>query len=130
MVGLEASLDLAAAVALVLVVIGLAAASWRLIAGPSSADRVVALEFISVGLVAIAALMAIQSENTAYLDFGIPVALAGFLAAVALARLIERRTAREHAKGSCSPPSDRRPYDAKPSRLGGRQAERRPRGSV
>ena len=121
-----ASLDLAAAVAFVLVVIGLAAATWRLIAGPSSADRVVALEFVSVGLVAIAALLAIQSENTAYLDFGIPVALAGFLAAVALARLIERHTARQHADSL----SDREPRDLTPTRLEERQAERRPRGSV
>lgn len=85
---------IATAVSLGLVFVGLAAACVRLVLGPSLADRVVALDFVSVGLVAITALLAIQTGHTAYLDVGAAVALTAFLATVAFARYAERRGAR------------------------------------
>jgi multisubunit Na+/H+ antiporter MnhF subunit len=93
MIVLGDPLLIATVVSLGLVCVGLAAACVRLVLGPSLADRVVALDFISVGLVAITALLAIQTEHTAYLDVGAAVALTAFLATVAFARYAERRGA-------------------------------------
>jgi multisubunit Na+/H+ antiporter MnhF subunit len=82
-------LHTALAVSMGLTILGLLAASVRLVLGPSRADRVVALDLITVLLVAIAAQLCLQFEEPAYLDLGLAIALIGFLATVAFARYIE-----------------------------------------
>ena len=82
-------LDAALFIATLLTLIGLAAACGRLFLGPSRADRVVALDLITVLLVAIAALAALRFDDGAYLDLGLTLALIGFLATVAFARYVE-----------------------------------------
>ena len=66
----------------------------RLIRGPSLADRVVALDMMTVLIVAFCGLFAISSEERAFLDVAVVLALVGFLATVALARYAERRMMR------------------------------------
>lgn len=80
---------LAVRVALGLALIGILAASVRLVLGPSRADRVVALDLITVLLVAIAALLVLVTGKLAYLDLSLALALIGFLATVAFARYVE-----------------------------------------
>ena len=84
------SLSVALNIAMVLTLTGLVAASVRLILGPSRADRVVALDLITILLVAIAAQLSLLYEEAAYLDLGLAIALIGFLATVAFARYIEK----------------------------------------
>ncbi|MFK7855807.1 MAG: cation:proton antiporter [Granulosicoccus sp.] len=86
MISISAALDIAMA----LTVVGLVAASIRLILGPTRADRVVALDLITVLLVSIAAQLSLLYKEAAYLDLGLAIALVGFLATVAFARYIER----------------------------------------
>ncbi len=83
------SIATALTIAMVLTVIGMVAACIRLILGPSRADRVVALDLITMLLVAIAAQLSLLYEESAYLDLGLAIALIGFLATVAFARYIE-----------------------------------------
>lgn len=85
------TLDTALSISLVLTVIGLCGGAVRLLLGPSPADRVVSLDLITVLLIAITSLLALQLENSAYLDLGLVLALIGFLATVAFARYIEQR---------------------------------------
>lgn len=85
MISLENSLN----IAMVLTVIGLVAASLRLVLGPSRADRIVSLDLVTVLLVAIAAQLSVLYNNAAYLDLGLAIALIGFLATVAFARYVE-----------------------------------------
>ena len=66
----------------------------RMLKGPSLPDRVVALDLITVLAVAFCALFAISSDEAAFLDVAIALALVAFLATVALARFSERRKAR------------------------------------
>ena len=66
-------------------------AFWRVAVGPSGADRVVALDLITILAVAICGLVAISSNRPAFLDVGVALALVAFLATVALARYIQRR---------------------------------------
>ena len=69
----------------------------RLVKGPSLPDRVVALDMLTILIVAFCGVFAIASGDRAFLDVAIVMALVGFLATVALARFAERRLARrEH----------------------------------
>lgn len=109
--------ELAAAMALGLTLIGTIAGCIRLVLGPSLADRVVSLDLVTVLLVAITALLALTTGEAAYLDLGLAIALVGFLATVAFARYAERRPKRSDdraeliavrtAEGASSPETTR-----------------------
>jgi multisubunit Na+/H+ antiporter MnhF subunit len=62
----------------------------RLVLGPTLADRVVALDLVTMILVVLLTLFALSVDNGHYLDAAIALALVGFLATVAFARYIER----------------------------------------
>ena len=66
----------------------------RLAKGPTLADRVVALDMMTVSIVAFCALFAIRAGTPVFLDVAVVLALIGFLATVALARFAERRLER------------------------------------
>ncbi|MEM9850902.1 MAG: monovalent cation/H+ antiporter complex subunit F, partial [Pseudomonadota bacterium] len=68
-------------------------ALYRLARGPSLPDRVVALDMMTVAIVAFCGLAAISSCDAAFLDVALVLALLGFLATVALARFAERHIA-------------------------------------
>jgi multicomponent Na+:H+ antiporter subunit F len=89
---LQTALD----VAFVMVMLGVAFAFVRLILGPSLPDRIVALDMMTVLIVSFCGLYAILSNDVAFVDVAIVLALVGFLATVALARYVERRNTREH----------------------------------
>ena len=81
-------------VSFVLVMLGVVFAFVRLILGPSLPDRIVALDMMTVLIVSFCGLYAILSEDPAFVDVAIVLALVGFLATVALARFVERRSLR------------------------------------
>jgi len=76
--------------ALVVLLISMVLALIRLIRGPAAADRVVALDLISVLIVAFLATYSIFAGETSFLDVAIGYALIAFLGTVALARFLER----------------------------------------
>lgn len=78
----------------IMVMVAVALGFIRLIKGPSLADRVVALDLMTVLIVAFCGLYALLSEVQAFLDVAIVLALIGFLATVAFARFIERKVIR------------------------------------
>lgn len=84
-------LRLAIEAGFILILASIALAFLRLVRGPSLPDRVVALDLITILAVAFCALFAIASEEAAFLDVAIALALVAFLATVALARFAERR---------------------------------------
>lgn len=86
-------LILAKDITLIMVVASLAIAFIRLARGPTLADRVVALDMMTVTLIAVCAVLAISTGVIALLDVALVLALVGFLATVALARYAERRDA-------------------------------------
>ena len=85
-------LDWALNFAFVAIMAGMAISLIRLARGPSMPDRVVALDLITVLAVAFCAVYAIASNEPAFLDVAIALALVAFLATVAFARFVERRT--------------------------------------
>lgn len=72
-------------------IIAIALAFVRLLRGPRQADRVVAIEVVFAASVAMTAAAASSTGYALLLDVGIGLALAGFVATIAWARLIERQ---------------------------------------
>lgn len=83
------TLELSIYIALALTIFGLIAGCIRMFKGPTPADRIVALDLVTVLLVAVSSLLALQLDNSAYLDLGLALALVGFLATVGFARYLE-----------------------------------------
>ena len=90
----ERFLDLCVTAGFAMIFGTVALALIRLAKGPTLPDRVVALDMMTVAIVAFCGLAAIRSGDTAFLDVALVLALVGFLATVALARFAERATAR------------------------------------
>ena len=91
-------LSYAGPVALLTVLLGIALCLVRLVIGPDAADRIVALDLISVQIVAFLAVYSVYSRETSFLDVAIAYALIAFLGTVALARFLMRspKTVRKH----------------------------------
>jgi multicomponent Na+:H+ antiporter subunit F len=83
-------LGLALLIAVFCLVGALLAAAWRLLVGPTLADRVVALDLVSMVLVVFLVLFKLVSGINAYMYAAIALALIAFLATVAFANYIDR----------------------------------------
>ena len=84
---LELAIDLAFAIVMVSIAMGF----YRIAKGPSFGDRVVALDMMTISIMAFCGLFAIFAEDRAFLDVAVVLALVGFLTTLALARFAERR---------------------------------------
>lgn len=88
-------LDLATQASLLMILLGLAVAFVRLARGPSLADRVVALDMMTITIISFCGIYAVFMDEPSFLDVAIVLALVGFLATVALARYAERQFERD-----------------------------------
>jgi len=79
----------------VMVMLSIGLGFYRIARGPTLADRVVALDMMTVSVVAFCGLYAIFAGDPAFIDVAIVVALIGFLATAALARFAERARLRD-----------------------------------
>ncbi len=77
--------------ALVLTALGGTGFLYRVVRGPSLADRVVALDGLVVSVVAAAILNAIRLDSRWFVNVAVVVALVGFIGTAATARFIEQR---------------------------------------
>lgn len=84
------------AVSFVLISAALVLSFTRLLRGPSLADRVVALDLIGYLAVGFVVLVAIASDEPAFLDAAITLALIAFVGTVAFARYIESTSDAAH----------------------------------
>ncbi|WP_313690923.1 monovalent cation/H+ antiporter complex subunit F [Halorarum halobium] len=64
------------------------AVGYRVITGPTTPDRVVALDVIGTNVVAIALLYAMASAQGFFLDVSIVLAIIGFISTVTVARYV------------------------------------------
>ncbi len=78
-------------VAEVIVLLALVLALWRLWRGPTSADRVLALDLMTGSTLALVVVHTLITGQTVYLDVGIALAVVGFVGTAALARQIQKR---------------------------------------
>jgi multicomponent Na+:H+ antiporter subunit F len=63
-------------------------AAIRVVVGPSQPDRVIALDVIAINTVGLILVLDIKSENRAYIDAALVIALLSFLGTVSLAKYL------------------------------------------
>ncbi len=63
---------------------------WRLVVGPSVADRIVAIELVAAILMALFIVEVLASGFISYLDVALAIAVISFLGTVAFARYLEK----------------------------------------
>lgn len=78
-------------VALFLLVVAGGCFLFRIVRGPSLADRVIAVDGLIVTIVASVVLHSIRHDTDRYVDVALVVAFIGFVGTTAGARFIERR---------------------------------------
>ena len=80
------ALDLATgAVALAMLLCG-----WRLLAGPSLPDRLLALDTLAINAVALVVLLGLRWQTGLLFEAALIIAMLGFVSTVALARFLTR----------------------------------------
>jgi multicomponent K+:H+ antiporter subunit F len=83
---LELSLDIAAlAVAAAIVLCG-----WRLLKGPETTDRILALDTLYMNVVALVVMLGMRWNTPLLFEAALIVAMLGFVATVGLARYVSR----------------------------------------
>lgn len=83
-------LQTSAAIGIALTLVAMLLAALRLWRGPTATDRIVALDMLTVSIVVICPMLALQTGQPAFIDAALVLAIAGFVTVVALARMRER----------------------------------------
>ena len=68
----------------------LLATLWRMVVGPTNADRAIAADLTYFVLIAVIALAAVRFDQPMFFDLVLVATLVGFIASIALARLVDR----------------------------------------
>jgi multicomponent K+:H+ antiporter subunit F len=76
--------------AYVAISLGLLLNLWRLIKGPSSTDRVLAVDTMVINIIALIIVYGIQTGSTMYFEAALLLAMFGFISTVAYCKFILR----------------------------------------
>ena len=77
-------------IAFALVAVAFALSCWRLLAGPSAPDRILALDTLYINAIALLVLLGIHRASTLYFEAALLIALTGFVSTVALSKFLLR----------------------------------------
>ena len=94
MITANSFIDFAGLASLAMLLFGMVLVLWRLARGPTAADRVIALDLLSMLVVAFLVAISIHARETNSLAGAIAYACISFLGNVALARYIMRTSRR------------------------------------
>ncbi|MGZ0019389.1 K+/H+ antiporter subunit F [Nitrosomonas sp. wSCUT-2] len=83
-------LDFAITVALGLVAMAVGMCCWRLLRGPSTPDRILALDTLYVNAIALLMLLGIHLGSALFFEAALLIALMGFIGTVALCKYLLR----------------------------------------
>ena len=75
---------------IVLITLSMVGVSYRLVKGPSTSDRVIALDTIGVLLICVVGLYSIVIKTTFFLEIILLVAILSFIGTVAFSKFIEK----------------------------------------
>jgi multicomponent K+:H+ antiporter subunit F len=84
------ALEMAINIAIVAVSLALLPCGWRLIFGPHSVDRVLAVDTLYINAVALIVLLGIRLDTRMLFEAALLVAMLGFASTVAMARYLTR----------------------------------------
>lgn len=85
-------------ISLILVAICISVAVYRVIQGPSTPDRVLALDNIGVNIIAGVAILALLQKTYAYLEVILVIGILSFIGTIAFSRFIERGAVIEYKR--------------------------------
>ncbi len=77
-------------IALFIISIAMVGLVYRVIKGPSTPDRVIALDGIGINLVAIIAILSIMLRTSAFLDIILLIGILAFIGTVTFAKYLEK----------------------------------------
>lgn len=83
-------IELALSIAFSLVGLAVIFAFWRLLLGPSAADRILALDTLYINTIALLVLFGIYLGSNIYFEAALLIALMGFVGTVALCKYLLR----------------------------------------
>jgi multicomponent K+:H+ antiporter subunit F len=83
-------IDTASRIALAMMAFALLLNLWRLLRGPSAADRIVALDTMYVNTLALLVLLGVWRGSPLYFEAGLVIAMLGFVGTVALCKFLLR----------------------------------------
>jgi multicomponent K+:H+ antiporter subunit F len=72
------------------IVIGMSFTAWRLVTGPSSVDRVLAIDTLYINVVGLVILLGLRLSSDLLFEAALIIAMLGFVSTVALARFVAR----------------------------------------
>lgn len=81
-------IDLVLPIAIGAVLLAMALNLWRMAIGPSTPDRILALDTLSINTIALVMLLDIAVGSVVYLEAGLILAMMGFVGTVALCKFI------------------------------------------
>lgn len=77
-------------IAIIVIAVACIAATYRMLAGPTDADRAIAGDLLLFGVVGLLALFGIRTASSHTFDIVLVASLVGFLSALSLARALTR----------------------------------------
>lgn len=77
-------------IAVFLLSVSICGCLYRVLRGPSMADRITALDTIGINLIAVVTVLSMAQHTQAFLDIILLIGILAFLSTVAFARYIER----------------------------------------
>lgn len=83
-------LEISIKIALLAIGVSMALILYRLVKGPDTPDRILALDTLYINAVALLIVLGIHDSSSIYFEAALLIALMGFVATVALARYIAR----------------------------------------
>ena len=84
------ALDIALNIGMAAVTVAVALCAWRLLRGPETTDRLLALDTLYMNVVALIVLLGIRWNTALLFEAALLVAMLGFASTVALARYLSR----------------------------------------
>ncbi|NIP71921.1 MAG: K+/H+ antiporter subunit F [Gammaproteobacteria bacterium] len=83
-------LSLAVTLALAAIIVAMLLNFWRLLRGPDTVDRIVALDTLYINAIALLVLVGIQGGHDVYFEAALLIALMGFIGTVSLCKYLTR----------------------------------------
>lgn len=81
-------LSFAIPAALAMLAIAMGLNLWRLVKGPSTPDRILSLDTLTINTIALVMLIGIATASTAYFEAALLIAMMGFVGTVALCKFL------------------------------------------
>lgn len=83
-------IDLFLKIAALFIILSILCVVYRIIKGPSIADRVLALDMLGINIISGVAIYSVIIESTAFIEVILLIGILSFISTIAFARFIER----------------------------------------